>query len=158
MNIDDLKACYIDGRDTSNEARVSIDHKEPLITVITKIKLKSDTKQWRPYVMLTGLKSTNSVTLITDSHIPSRWKLLNNVLPQVPESRGQDITDNIREGRSGKPVTDKMRHPGTERKKIKKDNDDTDPKTVASQFRYRKKFIKTGNLEYYIKHQLNIVI
>ena len=52
MNIDELKACYIDGRDKSNDARVSMDHKEPLITVITKINLKPDRKDWRPYVAL----------------------------------------------------------------------------------------------------------
>ena len=135
-----------------------MDHKEPLVTVITKIKLKPDTKNWRPYVTLKGLKSTNSVTLITDSDIRSRWKLMNNVLPQVPVARGQDITANIKEGRRGKPVTEEMRSPGAVRKKIKKDQDETDPKIVESQFRYRTKFIKKGRLEYYLKHQLNIII
>ena len=107
---------------------------------------------------LTGLKSTNAIALITDSDIPSRWKMFNNVLPQVPVTRGQDITTNINEGRRGKLVDEDMRHPGNERKKIKIKEEETDPKTVASQFRTRKKFIKKGRLEYYIKHQLNIVI
>ena len=107
---------------------------------------------------LTGLKSTNVIALITDSDIPRRWKMFNNVLPQVPVTRGQDITTNINEGRRGKLVDEDMRHPGNERKKIKIKEEETDPKTVASQFRTRKKFIKKGRLEYYIKHQLNIVI
>ena len=44
---------------------------------------------------------------------------MNNVLPQVPDARGQDITANIKEGRRGKPVTEEMRSPGAVRKKIK---------------------------------------
>ena len=31
MTIDDLKTCYIEGRNTSNRARGTVDHKEPLI-------------------------------------------------------------------------------------------------------------------------------
>ena len=159
MNIDDLQACYIDGRDLSNEARVTVDHKEPLITEISKIKLKVDRKKYRPYVHIYGVKSTNAITLITnDSYIKSRWKLINNVLPQVPDERGEDITASICEGRSGKPVTDTMKNPGTKRKTIKQDDDETNPKVVESQFLKRKRFIERGNLEYYLKHQLQIVI
>ena len=39
MTIDDLKDCYVEGRDKSNKARIIIDHKEALITEISKIEL-----------------------------------------------------------------------------------------------------------------------
>ena len=155
--MNELKACYIEGRDQSNVARVTVEHKEPLITEISTIELKPDKKKYRPHVDIPGLKSTNSITLITDSHIQSRWKLINNVLPQVPDTRGEDITASILEGKRGKTVTEKMRNPGTKRKPIKNDDDDTNPKVVESQFLKRKRF-ERGNLEYYLKHQLQIVI
>ena len=116
MTIDDLKDCYIEGRDKSNKARVTIDHKEPLVTEITKIELKADTKTWRPFVKLDGIKSTNSVTLVTNSRLQSNWKLYNNVLPVLRGDVGEDITHLIRKGDDGEVVTDKMRHPGAPRK------------------------------------------
>ena len=158
MTIDDLKDCYIEGRDKSNKARVIIDHKEPLVTEITKIGLKADTKTRRPFVRLDGIKSTNSVTLVTNSRLQSNWKLYNNVLPQVPVDRGQDITSNIREGTKGERVTAKMRSPGSKRKQISSDATETNPKVLVSQSKYRNKFIKKGNLAYFLKYQLQIKI
>lgn len=156
MTIDDLKDCYVEGRDKSNKARIIIDHKEALITEISKIELKSDTKSRRPFVVLKGIKSTNSITLITESNLQSNWKLINNVLPQVPADRGHDITSQICEGREGKPVTEAMKKPGSKRKKIKIDDEEADPKVVESQFKYRQRFIKEGNLDYWLKYQLKI--
>ena len=72
------------------------------------------------------------------------------------QTRGEDITASILEGRRGKTVTEKMRNAGTKRKKIKND-DESNPKVVQSQFFERKRIIKRGNLEYYLKHQHQIV-
>ena len=151
MTIDDLKDCYVEGRDKSNKARIIIDHKEALITEISKIDLKSDTKSRRPFVVLKGIKSTNSVTLITESNLQSNWKLINNVLPQVPADRGHDITSQIFDGRKGKPVTEAMKKPGSKRKKINSDATETNPKVLVSQSKYRNKFIKKGNLGILVK-------
>ena len=155
--MNELKACYISGRDTSNDARVSIDHKVPLVTEISIIKLKRDEKKRRPFVSLTGLKSTNAVTLITRSRRQNNWVLINNVLPQVPVNIGINITSGINEGEDGKLVTEKMANPGAKRKQIKLERRE-DPKVVASQFKKRETFIKKGQLENYIKDELNIEI
>ena len=158
LNIEDLKACYIDGRNKSNEGRVSIDHKEPIVTEISIIELKKDEKSHRPYVHLVGMKAVNAITLITKSHRQSNWKLYNNVLPQVAVTRGMEITSEfIMHGEDGKVVTPKMASPGTKRKPLKTDNDE-DPKVINSQFKSRTKFIKKGRLENYLKRQLNITI
>ena len=153
----DLKVCYEQGRDKSNNSRVSIEHKEPLVTEISIIDLKHDENSHRPYVRLPGMKSTNCITLITKSHLQSNWKLYNNVLPQVAGDRGKDITSQICEGEDGKIVTAKMASPGSRRKPLKTD-DDEDPKTIASQFKARMKFIKSGTLENYLKYELKVII
>ena len=158
MNIDDLKECYIEGRKTSNDAQVTIDHKDPLVTVFSKIELKPDTKTRRPYVELPGLKSTNAITLITRSRIESRWQLVNNVLPQVKETRGINITAKICECRNGKIVTSKMMNPGSKRKSIKLEPGVSDPKVIQSQFKARTKFMKNGGLENYVKDELKLII
>ena len=153
LSIDDLEACYVYGLDRSNQSRVTIDHKEPLVTEISKIELKPDPKEHRPYVDLPGLKSTNSITYITESQ-----KLYNNVLPQVPADRGKDITSRIYDSTHGKPVTEKMKNPGKKRKKIVTEAEETSPKVVESQFVNRKRFISRGGLENYIKYELKIDI
>ena len=103
--------------------------------MFSKIELKPDTKRRRPYVDLPGVKSTNAITLITRSKNQRNWQLVNNVLPHVPETKGQNITSRIREGSEGKQVTSKMRNPGAKRKKIKIEDDLTDPKVIQSQFK-----------------------
>ena len=45
-----------------------------------------------------------------------------------------------------------------EEKMIKKYHEETNPKVVESPFNYRKRFIKKGRLEYYLKYQLDIVL
>ena len=100
LNMQDLYDCYIDGRDLSNESRISIDHMEPIVTDISFISLQPDPSQYRPYVNLPGLKSTNAVTLITTLRDPELWRLYNNVLPQIKENLGEDITHKIHEGRN----------------------------------------------------------
>ena len=127
------------------------------MTEISIIKLKRDKKNRRPFVSLTGLKSTNAVTLITRSRRQNNWVLINNVLPQVPVNRGINITSGINEGEDGKLVTEKMANPGAKRKQIKLERRE-DPKVVASQFKKRETFIKKGQLENYIKDELNIEI
>ena len=146
LNIDDLYACYIDQRDISNQSRISVDHKDPIITDISIIKLKSDTKDRRPYVLLTGLKGTNSVSLCTTKTHPSDWKLYNNVLPVLREDVGEDITHLIREGGDGEVVTDRMRHPGAPRKQINLAELESNPDVVMSRFKSRSRFIERGNL------------
>ena len=153
----DLEDCYEQGRDQSNVARVSIDHKEPIVTEISIIDLKKDENSHRPYVRLAGMKATNSITLITKSHLQGNWKLYNNVLPQVAVDRGKDLTSQICEGEDGKIVTAKMASPGSKRKQLKTD-DDEDPKTIESQFKSRKKFIKDGILEGYLEYELKVSI
>ena len=74
----------------------------------------------------------------------------------MPGDRGHDITSEICEGREGKPVTKAMKKPGSKRKKIKIDDEEADPKVVESQFKYRQRFIKEGNLDYWLKYQLKI--
>ena len=69
MNMKDLKDCYVEGRNKSNQARITIDHKAPILTEISCIELKKDTKQRRPYVSLPGLKSTNAITLVTSAGV-----------------------------------------------------------------------------------------
>ena len=98
---------------------MSIEHKEPIVTEISIIQLKKDREKTRPYVHLPGIKSTNSVSLITRSRLQRNWQLVNNVLPQVPETRGTNITSEICEGKRGLPVTAKMANPGAKRKQIK---------------------------------------
>ena len=146
LNMNDLYECYIDGRDINNQSRISIDHEEPIITDISCIELQPDTSHYRPYVKCTGIKSTNAVSLITTLRDPNLWRLYNNVLPQIKENLGEDITNKICEGTYGKPVTDKMRTPGAERKSIDADATESDPKVIMSQFRYRATFIRRGNL------------
>lgn len=124
--------------------------------MFSKIELKPDTKRRRPYVDLPGVKSTNAITLITRSKNQRNWQLVNNVLPHVPETKGQNITSRIREGSEGKQVTSKMRNPGAKRKKIKIEDDLTDPKVIQSQFKRRTKFLKKGGLESYVKNELRI--
>ena len=146
LNMQDLYDCYIDGRDLSNESRISVDHKEPIVTDISCISLQPDPSQYRPYVNLPGLKSTNAVTLITTLRDPSLWRLYNNVLPQIKENMGEDITHKIREGTEGKLVTEKMRNPGSERQPIDTEKAESDPSVVMSQFKFRSSFIRRGQL------------
>ena len=113
-----------------------------MVTVFSKIELKPDTKKRRPYVDLPGIKSSNSITLITRSSIKDNWQLINNVLPHVPEIKGQNITSRIREDKEGKQVTSNMKNSGARRKKIKIEDDLTDPKVIESQFKRRTKFLK----------------
>ena len=47
LNMNDLKACYISGRDKSNASIVSIDHKELIVTEISIIELKRDEKSMK---------------------------------------------------------------------------------------------------------------
>ena len=155
--MDELKTCYISGRDKSNDAKVSIDHKEPLVTEFSTINLKKDDKERRPYVKLTRLKSTNAVSLITRNRNQSNWVLINNVLPHVPVNRGTNLTSDICEGENGKLVTEKMANPGAKKKQIDTESSE-DPKVIASQFKMRQKFIKRGKLENYLKNELNIQI
>ena len=154
LNMKDLKDCYIDGRNTSNEARITVDHKEPILTEISCIELQRDPNERRPLVKLTGMKSTNSITLICEKASSSEWELFNNVLPHVPEKMGKNITSSIRDGVNGIPVTEKMAEPGSKRKKINLDELEGDPKVVHNQFLMRTKFIKRGKLKEYIKTTL----
>ena len=146
LDINDLYKCYIEGRDTSNQSRISIDHKEPIITDISIIKLQPDPSDYRPYVTCPGLKSTNAITVITTLRDPTLWRLYNNVLPHIKENMGQDLTEKICEGTDGTPVTDKMRNPGSMRKAIDPSKTEANPNVVMSQYRYRANFIKRGNL------------
>ena len=121
LKIEDLRACYIEGRNKSNDGRVSIDHKEPIVTEILIIELKNDEKSHRPYVHLVGMKAVNAITLITKSHRQNNWKLYNNVLPQVAITRGMEITSEfIMYGEDGRVVTLKIASPRTKRKPLKK--------------------------------------
>ena len=155
--MEDLRVCYEHGRDKSNNARVSIEHKEPLVTEISIIDLKHAENSHRPYFRLPGMKSTNCITLITKSHLQSNWKLYKNVLPEVAVDRSQDITSQICEGEDNKIVTAKMAGPGSKRKPLKTD-EDGDPKTIASHFKARMKFIKNDTLENYLKYELKVSI
>ena len=127
-----------------------------MITEISIIELKKDSKKRRPFVNLPGIKSTNSVSLITRSRLQRNWQLVNNVLPQVPETRGTNITSEICEGKRGLPVTAKMANPGAKRKQIKPEENDCDPKVVANQFKRRKKFLKKGMIENFVKEELKL--
>ena len=142
----ELQLCYESGRDISNVARVTVDHKEPIITEISCIELKEDTKTHRPYVKFKGLKASNAVTLITTDIDTSQWKLYNNVLPHLSENRGEDITNQIIEGEDAKTVTPKMAKPGAKRKQINIEKLESDPGVVESQHSYRQRFIERGNL------------
>ena len=93
---------------------------------------------------------------MTRNRNKSNWQLINNVLPQVPETRGQNITSRICDGRNGKVVTSKMKSPGSKRKQIKIVDELKDPKVIQSQFKTRTKFIKNGGLENYVKNELKI--
>ena len=115
------------------------------MTVFSKINLKKDEKERRPYVKLEGLKSTNSVTLITRSRNQSNWVLINNVLLQVPVNRGTNITSDICVEENGKLVTEKMANPVAKRKQINTESIE-DPKVVDSQFKMGQKFLKKGKL------------
>ena len=87
------------GRDSSNLARISIDHKTPIVTDLSIIELHRDPNPRRPYVDLPGMKSTNSVTLVTGNHRhPVYWDLFNNVIPHVAENRGQNLISSICDG------------------------------------------------------------
>ena len=157
VNMEELRDCYISGRDQSNISRVTIDHKEPIVTEVSIIDLKRDDKARRPYVRLVGMQSTNSITLITDTHLQCQWKLYNSVLPHVAVNRGRDITSHICEGEDGKLVTPKMADPGAKRKPINLE-DNEDPKVIASQFKTRTRFIKQGMLKNYIEDVLKLAI
>ena len=145
-DINTLYECYIEGRDLSNQGRISIEHKDPIITDISIITLQPDTSDYRPYVKCVGLKSTNSVSLVTTLRDPTLWRLYNNVLPQIKENLGEDLTSNICDGTKGKPVTAKMRVPGSARKTITTAETDSNPDVIMSQHRFRCSFIRRGNL------------
>ena len=69
---------------------------------------------------------------------------------------GVNITRFLKEGKRGKPVTAKMRNPGAKRKTIDLDETESNPKVVASQYNYRKKFIEKANLRSYFMFNLKI--
>jgi len=98
------------------------------------------------------MKATNAINLISETHLQSKWKLYNNVLPQVAVTIGKDITSQICDGEDGKPGTAQMADPGSKRKKIKLEDDDK--KVIATQFKSRTRFIKNGMLKNYLKYEL----
>ena len=124
-----------------------MEKKDPIPTDITKIELKADESLWRPYVRLQGVKSTNAITLLTSDSNPSRWKLFNHILPQVPALMGRNITGNVCEGTNGKRTTAKMRDPGSKRKERKAVTDKMNPKAIRSMHKQRVKFINDANLQ-----------
>ena len=144
--MEELHSCYISGRDLSNVSRVITEHKEPIITEITCIQLKEDTKSHRPYVNFDGIKASNAVSLITTDIDTSQWELYNNVLPHLSENRGENITNQIIEGEDAKPVTAKMAQIGAKRKQINQGKLDSNPGVIESQHKYRQRFIERGNL------------
>ena len=60
-----------------------------------------------PYVDFAGLKSTTAANLIMTFHDSNLWRLFNNVLLQIVENMGEDITPKICGGTKGKPATEK---------------------------------------------------
>lgn len=146
-NINDIYDCLTHGLKVSNEARVVMDKKNPIPTDICIYEMEPDTSLFRPYVCLTGVKSTNAVTLqICDSN-PSRWKLFNHLLPQIPIIMGKNITGYVRDGTSGKKTTAKMRDPGAKRKVRKAESDEMNPKTITSLHKHRMRFVEEANLQ-----------
>ena len=53
-------------------------------------------------------------------------------------------------------VTSKMKNPGSKRKQIQIVDKLADPKVLQNQFKTRKKFMKNGGLENYVKNELKI--
>ena len=49
-----------------------------------------------------------------------------------------------------------MKNPGSKRKQLQIEDELTDPKVIQKQFKTRKKFMKNGGLENYVKNELRI--
>ena len=76
-------------------------------------------------------------------HDSNLWRLFNNVLLQIVENMGEDITPKICEGTKGKPIT--KRTPGAERKQIDTEKTESDPYIIMRQFAYTAAFVRPGN-------------